>query len=236
MNSIETSFSPTLFQHFDPTNRIVVVVDILRATTVICTMFKSGVEEVIPVRTLDEAKHLKSDGNTVVAERHGLKVDFADFGNSPFYFTPEAIGGRAVVYSTTNGTNAITIGTAAREVVIGSFVNFAAVKRYLLQQSSDILFLCAGWKGKFCLEDTLFVGAMAEELIQSGKFETICDSTNCALDIWNVARQNLPQYLEHVAQRHRLKKLGFDDVINYCFTFDVTDKLPVLRNGKLVVR
>lgn len=234
MNTIETSFSPTLFQHFSPEGKIVVVVDILRATSVICTMFKNGVNKVLPVRTLDEAKLMKDKGYVVVAERNGQKIDFADFGNSPFYFTPETIGGKTVVYSTTNGTNAITIGSTANRVVIGSFLNFSAVKNFLLAQNSDILFLCAGWKGKFCLEDSMFVGALVDELLNTGEFQTICDSTNCAVDIWQTAKPDIPTYLERVAQRHRLRKLGFDDVINYCFSFDVTHKLPVLRDNMLV--
>ena len=197
-------------------------------------MFKNGAQEVIPVRTLDEAKQMKEEGYMVVAERNGKKIDFADFGNSPFNFTPETVGGKTLVYSTTNGTNAITIGQDAERVVVGSFINFSAVKRFLLNHNSDVLFLCAGWKGKYCTEDTMFVGAMVDELLKSGLYETICDSTNSAVDIWNVANKNVPEYLERVAQRHRLRKLGFDNVIDYCFTFDVTTKLPELKNGRLV--
>ncbi len=94
--------------------------------------------------------------------------------------------------------------------------------------------MCAGWKGKFCLEDAIFAGALSQELMANGRFETICDSTNAAIDLWNVAKGNLKGYLEKVAQRHRLKKLGLDDVIEYCFTPDITDSIPVLKDGRLV--
>ncbi len=234
MPRLEVAFSPAIFEHFDSQGKIVVVVDILRATSVICTMFHNGVKEIIPVRDLAEAQEYKKKGFLVVAERNGQKLDFADFGNSPYYFTPEVIAGKTVVYSTTNGTNAITVGKSAQEVIIASFLNLSAIQGYLQARATDALIMCAGWKGKFCLEDTLFAGALSQNLIQTGRFETICDSTNAAMDLWNVARNDLSTYIEKVAQRHRLKKLGLDDVIGYCFTSDVTDVIPVLNNDRLV--
>lgn len=234
MNKIEVCFSPSIFEHFDATDKIVVVVDILRATSVVCTMFKNGVKEVIPVKDIEEAKAYKAKGYMIVAERNGEKLDFADFGNSPFYFTPETVEGKTIVYSTTNGTNAITIGRDSNAVIIGSFLNFTAVLKYLENQSSNVMILCAGWKGKFCLEDSLFAGALASELIKLGSFDTICDSVHAAMDLWNIAKVDLPSYIEKVAQRHRLKKLGLDNVISYCFSFDQTDKVPILEGNRLV--
>lgn len=234
MPRIEVAFSPAVFQHFESEGKIVVVVDILRATSVICTMFQNGVKEIIPVRSIDEAKEYKQKGFLVVAERNGQKLDFADFGNSPFYFTPQTISGKTVVYSTTNGTNAITLSSGAQEVIIGSFLNISAIESYLSARSTDILIMCAGWKGKFCLEDALFAGALSQMLMAKCRFETICDSTHAAIDLWNMAKVDIKSYLEKVAQRHRLKKLGMDDVIEYCFTNDVTDSIPVLRDSKLV--
>ena len=119
-------------------------------------------------------------------------------------------------------------------MIIASFLNLSAIQGYLQARATDALIMCAGWKGKFCLEDTLFAGALSQNLIQTGRFETICDSTNAAMDLWNVARNDLSTYIEKVAQRHRLKKLGLDDVIGYCFTSDVTDVIPVLNNDRLV--
>jgi 2-phosphosulfolactate phosphatase len=234
VNTIEVALSQSEFGCFDPKSKIVVVVDILRATSVICTMFKNGVSEIIPVRSIDEAKTYKQKGFMVVAERNGQKLDFADFGNSPFYFTPDKVSGKTVVYSTTNGTNAIMEGSKADTVIIASFLNFSSIFEFLKGGQSDVLILCAGWKGKFCLEDTIFAGALAYSLINSGNFTTICDSTNAAIDLWKVASPDMHTYLEKVAQRHRLKKLGLDDVIDYCFTMDQTTAIPVLKGGSLI--
>lgn len=210
------------------------VVDILRATSVICTMFQNGVREIIPVRDIEEAKAHKERGFLVVAERNGEKLDFADFGNSPFYFTPQTVGGKTVVYSTTNGTNAITVGRDAGIVLIGAFLNFSALAQLLAARQQDVLVLCAGWKGKFCMEDTLFAGALSHELMRRELFSTKCDSAHAAMDLWMTAKDNMDTYVEKVAQKHRLKKLGLDDVIDYCFSFDRTDKVPTLRGDRLV--
>jgi 2-phosphosulfolactate phosphatase len=235
MNQIEVCLSTRIFDLYDPAGKVVVVVDVLRATSVICTMFHNGVKEIIPVRDVEEARRKKEEGYIVVAERDGKKLDFADFGNSPLYFTPETIGGKTIVYSTTNGTSAITIGRTADQVVIASFLNFPAIVKYLMEQKKDVLVLCSGWKGKFCIEDTLLAGAIAEELIRSGSYSSKCDSAHAAIDIWSLAQNDLTSYIEKAAQRHRLKKLGLDDVIGYCLTTNLTSVIPLYHNDRIVL-
>ena len=228
MNTVEVCFSTELFKVYDPKGKIVVVVDVLRATSVICTMMHNGVKEIIPVKSIDEAKAYKDKGYMVVAERDGKKLDFADFGNSPYFFTKEIVDGKTIVYSTTNGTNAITVGKDADQVIIGAFLNISALTEYLIGQSKDVLILCSGWKGKFCIEDALLAGAISDKLISRGVFYTKCDSVNASMDMWSMAKVNLNVYLEKVAQKHRLKKLGLDNVIDYCFTLDLTSIVPIM--------
>ncbi len=233
---IEVAFSPELFPLFDNKDKIVVVIDILRATSVICTMFANGLEKLIPVKDLDEARALNEKGYLVAAERNGNRLDFADFGNSPFLFTPEAVDGKTLVYSTTNGTNAINIGKDAHEVIIASFLNISAVEKYLLKQDKDVLILCAGWKGKFCLEDSVCAGALSERLLNSGNYSTICDSVKASLDFWKLAKDDLMGYIQKVAQRERLRKLGLDDVIEYCHQLDQTEVIPYLNGKELLAK
>ncbi len=234
MNNIEVCFSPQLYPLHDSENRIVVVVDILRATSVICTMFHNNVKKVIPVKTIDDARKHKDNGSIIVAERDGKKLDFADFGNSPFYFTKDIVENKELVYSTTNGTNAINIGKNAKEVIIASFINLSAISEYIISKNEDILILCAGWKGKFCLEDSVFAGALIEKLTVSNKFSTICDSAKASIDLWKLSKPNLMGYIQKVAQRERLRKLGLDDVIEYCHNIDLSKVIPVLENGYLI--
>ncbi len=234
MNTVEVCFSTELFKVYDPKGKIVVVVDVLRATSVICTMMHNGVKEIIPVKTVEEAKEYKDKGYLVVAERNGEKLDFADFGNSPFLFTKEVVDGKTLVYSTTNGTNAIAVGKDADQVVVGAFLNFSAIVKYLKEQKKDVLILCSGWKGKFCIEDALLAGAISGSLIESGVFYTKCDSVNASIDLWAIAKDTMDTYVEKIAQKHRLKKLGLDDVIGYCFTIDITSVVPVLKDLLIV--
>lgn len=228
---LEVCFSPLQFPLYETENKIIVVADVLRATSVITTMFMNGVEAVIPVRTIEEAKDYKDKGFLVVAERDGQKLDFADFGNSPFYFTPEVVSEKTLVYSTTNGTNALTLGEKSKQVLVGSFLNISSLAFYLNSRKEDVLILCAGWKDKFSLEDCLFAGALSQKLMSGRAYFTKCDSVYASIDLWTEAKKNLSEYIEKVAQKHRLKKLGLDNVIPYCFSEDLTEIIPYLEFG-----
>ncbi len=230
---IEVCLTPAVFEKYQNPDSNVVVIDILRATSAICTAFMNGVDTLIPVRTLDEAKAMKEQGYLVAAERDGLVKDFADFGNSPFNFSKERVQGNTIVYSTTNGTNAIQMAGTCNEVLIGSFLNLSALEQYLVKDNRDVVLLCAAWKDKFNLEDTVFAGALAARLLNQANFSTICDSTHASVDLWNIAKNDLVGYVEKAAQRERLRINNLDDVIPYCHTLDLTDTIPFLKDGKL---
>lgn len=233
-NRIEVCYSPALYPYYRNDNAIVVVTDILRATTAICAAFENGVKNLIPVADLDEAREWKKKGYLVAAERDGIVLDFADFGNSPFNFHPEQVRGETIVYSTTNGTQAIRMASGAKHVAIGAFINYSALASWLKEEDSDVLILCAGWKNRYNLEDTLFSGALSDILITTGRFYTECDASVAAMELWKIARKDLTGFIEKAAHRHRLKKLGLDDVIDYSHTLDSTSVIPVLKDNMLV--
>lgn len=231
---VEVCLSPALYDYFENPEAIAVVVDVLRASSAIITAFMNGADKIIPVGTLEEAEAMKENGFMVAAERDGIVRDFADFGNSPYNFTPERVRNHDIVYSTTNGTQAIRLASSSHSVIVGGFLNLQAVVDYLIKMNRDVLILCAGWKNKFNIEDTLFAGAVAEMLLEHNDYETICDSTVAAQDLWMIARNDLVNYIEKAAQRHRLKKNKLDDVIEYCLTLDQTKVIPVLEKNYLV--
>lgn len=233
-NKVEVCFSPALYRYFKNPQAIVVVVDILRASSAICAAFMNGADKIIPVGTLREARRYKRNGYLVAAERNGIVRNFADFGNSPFNFTPEMVQNHTVVYSTTNGTRAIHMAASGHQALVGSFLNISALAEYLHAQKRDIVILCAGWKNKFNLEDTLFAGALADKLLGDKDYNTICDSTLASIDLWSMAKHNTLNYIEKIAQRHRLKKNGLDDVIEFCHTPDLTRIIPVFHKGELL--
>jgi len=232
---IEVCFSPRLFSEIQvKDNFIVVLVDILRATTSICAAFDNGVKNIIPVSTLEEAKAMKDQGYLVASEQDGRKLDFADFGNSAFNFSREAIGDRTLVYCTTNGTRALEIARKAEKIAIGAFINLSALVDWLITQDKNVVILCSGWKNKFCLEDTLFAGALTDRLLNSRRFTTRCDSAAAAIDLWRLARPDILGYIEKAAHRHRLKKLNLDDVIPFSFKLDQTKVVPVFEGKEIV--
>jgi 2-phosphosulfolactate phosphatase len=233
-NTVEACFSPKLFADIvTQGDFVVVLVDVLRATTTIVTAVGNGVEAIIPVATHEEARRLKDQGYLVASEKDGVQLDWADFGNSAFSFTRGAIGGKTLVYCTTNGTGALHIAKAASAIAIGAFINISALTAWLERQGRDVVVLCSGWKNKFCLEDALFAGALARRLLDGGRFRTECDSAHAALDLWSVAERDVLGYIQKAAQRHRLGRLGLDDVLPYSFSCDLVDVVPVF-DGKVI--
>ena len=232
---LETCFSPALFEADCHTDSIVVIIDVLRASSAICTAFANGATSIIPVSAIEEAKIYKSKGYLVAAERDGFILDFADFGNSPFNFTKEKVQGKTIVYSTTNGTSLINLTRASYMIVIGSFLNIGALTKWLIKQNHNVLLVCAGWKNRFNIEDTVCAGAIAEILMVGNVFRTVCDSTIASIDLWKLASPDLPGYIDKAAQRSRLRDKNLDDCIEFCLTPDFTDKIPLMKNGVLIL-
>ncbi len=230
---LEVCFSPAIFCRYDCKDTIVVIIDILRASSAICTAFENGASEIIPVKEIEDAREFKKKGFLVAAERDGFVLDFADFGNSPFNFTREKIEGKTIVYSTTNGTRIIEMAASSYKTVIGSFLNISSLSKWLIKEERNVNLFCAGWKDRFSLEDAVCAGAIAYRLLESEKFFTICDSTYAAIDLWAMAEKNLTGYIEKAAQRSRLREKKLDDCIEFCLTPDFTEIIPVMEEGRL---
>ena len=233
-NRLEVCLSPAIYDKHADDHNIVVIVDILRATSTICAAIHNDVKSIIPVATVEEAREMKQQGYMVASERDGYVLDFADFGNSPFNFTPEIVAGKEIAYSTTNGTRCIHLASHSKAVVIGSFLNISVLTNWLIQQNAPILIFCASWKDRFSLEDTVYAGALAERLMNSGKFETICDGVTASIDLWSLAKNDLFAYIQKAAQKSRLASKGLDDCIEYCLTDDLCPVIPIFQDEKLV--
>ncbi len=235
MNQVEVCFSPPLFDEFAKTNSIVVVVDIFRATSAIVTAFQHGAKSFIPVSTIKEAKELKAQGFLAGGERNGEVVKGFEFGNSPFSYMSEKIKDREIALTTTNGTRAINIAAkGADTVLIGAFLNLQALANHLQTQGKDVIIFCAGWKDRFNMEDSLFAGALTNLLLNSGKFYSDCDSANASSLVYRTGRKNLMSFLKNCSHRKRLTHLNLEKDVEYCLQRDITDVIPVLRDGKLV--
>ena len=216
-------------------NTIVVVVDLLRATTVISTAFNFGVKEIIPVPSLEIAKtYIDREDFIVAAERNAMPIKGFDYGNSPFQYMNNDILDKTLVLTTTNGTKAINIASNY-EVITSCFINIDAVEEFLLNSNKDVLILCSGWKGVFNLEDTIFSGCLANKLISSKKFNVNCDSTLASLNLYEQAKHDYFYFLTNSAHRKRLKFLNIEKDTEFCLNPDFKSKIiPTLKNGKLV--
>ena len=202
---IDVCFSPALYPVYHDPEAIVVVVDVFRATTTMAAAFQNGVSSIRPVASVEEAMEYKRKGWLVGAERNVKRCDFADFGNSPFDYTPEKVTGRDVIFTTTNGTKAITIAKSAYRVITGAFINLQAVADFCRKHGRDVVVLCSGWQDKVNIEDTLFGGALVDVLVSTGEYEPATDAAIIARDMWRNNRNNLPTYIAPTNHMARLK-------------------------------
>ena len=234
MNRIEVCFSPGEYHLYQEEFDLVVVLDVLRATSAICTAIEHGVKEIIPVATLDEARAYQAEGYLVAAERGGQIVEGFDLGNSPFSYMDPALKGQTVVLTTTNGTKAINMARDKKTVVIGSLNNLDALCEWLIRQQRDVLVLGSGWKDKFNLEDTICAGAIADQCLKSGRFFADEDSTVAAKFIFRSSRDNMFAFLKASSHRRRLRKLNLNEDVKHCLTPNNCTAIPVLEGRSLV--
>ena len=234
---LEVCLSPALLPFISlPKPQLVVVTDILRATSAMCAAFQYGVKQIIPVSSLDEARDYKKKGFLVAAERDGKILDFADYGNSPSDYQTSDIHGKSLVYSTTNGTQAINLVADSQVVCLGSFLNLEAIAEFCLSTASEnlnILILCSGWKNQISLEDSLFAGCLSKRLLDSGKMFSSCDAVDICLDLWKAAEKDLPGYVDQAAHKKRLVDLGVGESVADCLVLNTSKVVPCLRNGIL---
>lgn len=232
---IEVCFTPDEYEHYKEGHfEIVVVIDVLRATSSICSAFENGIKAIIPVPTVEEALAYQKKGYLVGGERQGKIIDGFDFGNSPFAFEDEKYNNQEVVLTTTNGTRAMNVAKGAEKLVIGSFLNLDALSDWLIQQNKNVLCLCSGWQGRFNLEDSLCAGAISDILLATGNFTSDEDASVACKYLFQSAKKSYFGFLKSSSHRRRLKNLNLNEDVKFCLTPNQTSIIPILDNGKLV--
>ena len=232
--NLQVCLTPALLPLFNVEEYIVVVIDIFRATSSICYGIENGAEAIIPVSQVEECSAYREKGldYLLAAERDGKVVEGFDFGNSPFSYTVEKVAGKTVVLTTTNGTHALHLSRAAKKNVIGSFLNLTALSDWLKTQNENVLLVCAGWKNNFNLEDTLFAGAVIDQLKTDGY--VLDDAALAANDLYQLGKHDINDYLKKTSHGERLKKLGIQKDIDFCLQVDITTAIPVLDGERLI--
>jgi 2-phosphosulfolactate phosphatase len=232
MKSIDVCLSPDLMHLYAPESRTVVVVDVLRATSTIVTALAHGAAGILPVPSLEVCRQKAAEGFLIAGERDGRKVEGFDKGNSPFDFMGADVAGKKIAFTTTNGTQAIEKSKHAREIIIGSFLNLSSLTDYLLRTENSVLIVCAGWKGRINLEDTLFAGAVVEKLKEF--LGPDCDAPLAAQHLYNLAKPDLKGFLSQSSHVKRLNQLNIHRDFEFCLTADRYNITPRVQNGWIV--
>jgi len=235
--ALYTVLSPALLHLYEVKNTIVVVIDVLRATSTIATALYNGAAAVVPV---DDIAKCISLGNSLcgitAGERDGRIAEGLQYGNSPFEYPKEFIAGKTLVLTTTNGTRLLHMALAngASHVITGSFPNLTAVCEYLIAQKQPVLLACSAWKDRVNIEDTLFAGAVISRLRQH--FTISCDASGIAESLYEEAQPDLYAFLKRKNATHyqRLTKFGLEKDLRYCLTSDVAGVLPFFENDRLI--
>jgi 2-phosphosulfolactate phosphatase len=223
---------------YNVSNSIVVIIDVLRATSTIATVLHNGAKCIIPVDSVAACIRIGKQIEGITAgERDGQIAEGLAHGNSPFEYPREFIGGKTLVLTTTNGTKLLhmALEKGAKKIITGSFGNLSAVCDYLIEQKRHVILGCAAWKDRVNIEDTLFAGAVINRVKEH--FAINCDASQLAETMYTDAREDMYEFLKNknASHYHRLTKFGLEKDIRYCLTEDAANVLCVYEGGKLVV-
>lgn len=237
--TLYTCLSPALLHLYDVKNTVVVVIDVLRATSTIATALHNGAREIIPVDSVERCIQLGTQIECITAgERDGQVAPGLQYGNSSFEYPEHFIRGKILVLTTTNGTKLLHMALAkgATEIVTGSFLNLSAVCDHLLTMKKNVILGCAAWKDKPNLEDTLFAGAVVARVKEG--FSINCDASHIAENLYRMAKDDLYEFLRKndASHYHRLTNFGLERDLRQCFTVDTANVLPEYGDGKLVLQ
>lgn len=238
-------FLPSLTNQEELAGDTVVMIDVLRASTTICFALAAGAKQVIPCLQVADARELRrrlgGDEAVLGGEREGVKIDGFDLGNSPREYLPEAVDGKTVVFTTTNGTRALQACVGAGRMVIGGFVNLSAVCR-AVQPDECVHLVCAGTRGEVTRDDVLLAGAIAEQLYLDNLAVSLNDQTQIAIDAWQAATggkrnpQAIYRCLKASAGGRNVASIGHADDVKVAAAVDAVPVVPQLDRAEWAIR
>lgn len=233
---LEVCLSPALLHLYDTRHSIVVIIDIFRATSTIPAALHNGARAVIPLASVEEClalTHRREDCITA-GERDGKVIPGLQYGNSPLEYDAALIRGKTLAITTTNGTKLLHMISEADTIITGSFLNLDAVCRFLIRENKNVLLACAAWKDRVNMEDSLFAGAVADQL--RDHFKLHCDSAIMANALFQQAQKSasLLKFLEGSSHYRRLSGFGLQKDMEYCTTPNLHPVIPVYNGKELV--
>lgn len=243
MTRLEVRLGESLCMPAEVLGRIVVVIDVLRAATTVATALSNGARGVHPFETVEETARRGSEMDResvrLAGERRMVRIPGFDFGNSPLEFTRDAIGGRTLLFTTTNGTPALVATHGARACYFASFVNVtatvAAVRRELETKAADVVVICAGHERRITLEDVVCAGRITRLLAAGDETRhfTRDDGSYVAEQLEAPYRESLESLGADAAHARALRAAGFGADVDYCLTLDAVPVAVAYRNHTL---
>lgn len=220
-------------------DRVAIVIDVLRASSTIATALHHGARAIVPAADMAEAGKLASNldqqSYLLGGERGGEKIEGYHLGNSPLEYTTDVIQGRTIIFNTTNGTRAIARTRASEHLVIGCFLNAARVVDFARAQDLPVTIVCAGWRSRVSLEDTLCAGLILDRLWEGTQPDDASDTAHVAHSQYLQDRDRLQEALRHCNHARRLIAMGHDDDVAYCLQLDALPVLPYYKDSRLVL-
>jgi 2-phosphosulfolactate phosphatase len=214
----------------DLKEKVAVVIDVLRATSVITTAIGNGAVEVVTALEIEEAVNLKDDNSLLGGERKALKIEGFDLSNSPVEYSRETVQGKRIILTTTNGTRAIHKSMFAENIFIGCMLNGMAVAKKAYDMGMDVVLVCAGTYGKFSIDDFICAGKIIYDLYNINHISTD-DFAASAYMAYRDNKNDMISYIKMASHYKYLISLGLKKDIDYCFTEDIIEIVPEVRNG-----
>ena len=216
-------------------NKTVVVIDILRATSVITTAISNGCKAVIPVLTVEEAAEIvrNEKGEFMLGgERNALKIEGFHYSNSPLEYTRETIEGKTLVMTTTNGTKAIKGCEGASNILIGAMVNAKSIAKRILELNKDVVIVNAGTYGEFSIDDFLCSGYIIDCIVN----EIQAELSDIAITSHYIYKNNedIHSFIKYASHYKRITELGLEADLEYCCRKDIIDIVPEYKDGIIV--
>ncbi len=234
---INVLLSPNNVDDLYFTGKTTVVIDVLRATSVILKALDCGAKEVIPVGSIDFAMKISINshgGQTLLCgERNTKIIEGFDLGNSPLEYSEEIISGKTIILFTTNGSKAIVKAKYSDKVLIASFNNLSRMAEHLVELDSDVEIISSGANGIFCLEDTICAGALVKKMIEKKSEIELTDATNASLVLNEKYGSDINKMMQNCEHGRLLMENGFAGDIEFCSTIDNIPKIPYFTGGEI---
>ncbi|SFC68482.1 2-phosphosulfolactate phosphatase family protein [Clostridium uliginosum] len=218
-------------------DKIVVVIDMFRATSVITAAINNGCKAVIPYLTIEEtleaSKKFNKGEYLLGGERNAVRIENFDLSNSPLEYTRNMVNDKTVLMTTTNGTRALTKSLGAKRIFVAAMINGEAVAEKLININEDVVIVNAGTNGEFSMDDYICGGYIINSILKEKKSVQLTDIAKTSNMIYE-SNSNIISYVKHASHYALMKSINLDEDIDYCMKKSIIDVVPEYINGKII--